>query len=219
MEIIDKEREKSRKEAVLEVELVKVIETLHESPKTDEIPQYVREYFINYCCKNKLLVDEALEFMNSTIKRNMKKTREEIIPESKRGKRHLIASTLIPTMIKSGAIWDENKTMEMSETFCEVTGIDREMVLPMVALEVKQKKRNVIESDLYNFIKKNVLTIENAKTRKAASEEAINAFAEILHLEPKYIKGVLRDTKKKEETKRKRIEEFVASQAKKGEGR
>ena len=218
MENIDKEREQSQRKAVLEVELVKVIETIHEYPNTSKIPQFVREYFVNYCCKNNLSVDEALEFMNSTIKKDMRKTREEIIPESKRGKDFLIRMTLIPNLIKSGAVWREEEVTQMTDTFCEVTGISKEQVAPIVATEVKQKKRSVIENDLYDFIGKNVLPIENPKTRKAASEEAINSFAEVLNLAPKYIKGVLRDKKKKDEAEKKRIEEYRASIAKSENG-
>ncbi len=216
MEVIDEER--IHREAFLEIELVKKIETIHEYPKVDKIPQFVREFVVNFCCDNKLSVDDALEFANSTIKKSMVMKRNDIIPDSKRGKDFLIRMTLIHRLLEKNSgvamIFDEAKTNEMEENFCAVTGIDKEMVHQIVTKEAKQAKRRMIERDIYGFIEKNVLPIENPTTRKAASEKVINESAEILKLEPKYIKSVLREQKKKIEAERKRIEEFRANQAK-----
>ena len=98
MEVIDEER--IHREAFLEIELVKKIETIHEYPKVDKIPQFVREFVVKFCCDNKLSVDDALEFANSRIKKSMVMKRNDIIPDSKRGKDFLIRMTLIHRLLE-----------------------------------------------------------------------------------------------------------------------
>ncbi|MBQ7410071.1 MAG: hypothetical protein IJW20_01650 [Clostridia bacterium] len=200
--------------AEIEWVLVKAIELFHESPDPSTIKNNVQEYFIRYCCERKYPIKETLEKVNSLLKKGINIKMQDIIPESKRGQESLIRGNLAAILIKSGAIWDEDKTNEMMSTFCEVTGVSKEMTEPIVATIVKQKKREIIEKDLYSFLGKRVAVIEDAKDRKAMGEEIIGAYAEHLKLDPKYIKGVLRDKKKKDEAERKRIEEYIASQAK-----
>lgn len=212
MESIDKEREKNRKSALLELDLVKVLEAIHESPETFRIPYRKREFFIDYCCKNKCPIDETLEFVNSRIKENMRMKKEEVIPESKKGKDFLIKMTLVSNLIKSGAIWDEQRKVDMIETYSEITGIERSIIDPIIATEIKKQRRRVIERDLYDFMREHVNKFEDAKSRKEVGEEIIRVFAEQLNVEPKYIKSVLKNKKKKDEAERKRIEEYRASQ-------
>ncbi len=203
-------------EQIAEIEwvLVKAIELFHESPNPSTIKGNVQEYFIRYCCERKYPVKETLEKTNSLLKKGINIKMQDIIPDSKRGRESLIRGDLAAMLIKSNAIWDEKKTEEMMSNFCEVTGIPKEMTAPIVTTIVKQKKREVIEKDLYGFLGKHVATIQDLTTRKLAGEEAINAFAEELKLEPKYIKGVLRDKKKKDDAERKRIAEYMANKAK-----
>lgn len=198
--------------AEMEWVLVKAIELFHESSDPYTIKGNVQEYFLRYCCERKYPVKETLEKVNPLLKKGINIKLQDIVPESKRGQESLIRGDLAAILIKSGAIWDEDKTNEMMSTFCEITGVSKEMTEPIVATIVKQKKRDVIEKDLYNFLGKRVAVIENAKDRKAMGEEIIGAYAEQLKLDPKYIKGVLRDKKKKDEAERKRIEEYRASQ-------
>lgn len=200
--------------AEIEWVLVKAIELFHESPDPSTIKNNVQEYFLRYCYERKYPVKETLEKVNSLLKRGINIKMQDIVPESKRGQESLIRGDLAAMLIKSGAIWDDAKTNEMMSTFCEVTGVSKEMTAPIVATIVKQKKRDVIEKDLYNFLGKRVAVIEDAKDRKAMGEEIIGAYAEQLKLDTKYIKGVLRDKKKKDEAERKRIEEYRANQAK-----
>lgn len=200
--------------AEIEWVLVKAIELFHESPNPSTIKNNVQEYFLRYCCERKYPIKETLEKVNSLLKRGINIKMQDIVPESKRGQESLIRGDLAAMLIKSGAIWDDAKTNEMMSTFCEVTGVSKEMTALIVATIVKQKKRDVIENDLYNFLGKRVAVIEDAKDRKAMGEEIIGAYAEQLKLDPKYIKGVLRDKKKKDEAERKRIEEYRANQAK-----
>lgn len=202
---------------ILEMELllVKAITTFHESPDPSKTKNYVQEYILRYCCERKFPVKDTIDKLNTLLRSGIKVNIQDVVPESKRGQEHIIRGDLAAMLIKSGAIWDETKTNEMMSTFCEVTGVSKDMAAPIIATVVKQKKRAVIENELYDFLGKHVSKMEDSKTRKAASEEVINAFSEQLKVEPKYIRGVLKDKKKKDEAERKRIEEYRANKAKK----
>lgn len=201
--------------AEIEWVLVKAIELFHEAPDLSTTKNNVQEYVLRFCCERKYPLKETLEKVNPLLRNGINIKMQDIVPESKRGQESLIRRNLASILIKSGDIWDENKTNETMETFCEVTGVSKEMTKPIVSTLVKQKKRDVIEKDLYSFLEKRVAGIEDAKHRKAMGEEIIGAYAEQLKLDSKYIKGVLRDKKKKDEAERKRIEEYRASKMKK----
>ena len=95
-----------------------------------------------------------------------------------------------------------------------MTSISRELADPIVATFIKWKKRTVIERELHDFLNSKIAQISDDKDRKAAGEEAINAYAEVLKVTPQYVKGVLKNKRKKDEAERKRIEEYRASMKK-----
>ena len=200
--------------ADIEWTLVKAIELFHESPRTHEIKGYVQDYLVKYCYDRKLPIKDTVDKFNEKTKKNIKIGMTDIIPESKRGQAHLINITLLSMLNKDGTYLDEEKTEETIEGFCNLTGVSRELADPIVNTFVKWKKRNIIEKELYNFIGNRIAQEPDETMRKAMEEEAINGYAEVLKVTPQYVKGVLKNKKKKDEAERKRIEEYRASQKK-----
>ena len=185
--------------AEIEWVLVKSIEAFYEIGRPHEIKGNVQDFFIKFCFDKQYPLKETLELIKPLLKNGIQLEMKDIVPDSKRGQEHFVRGTMFAMLSKSGAIWNENKTNEMMARLCELTGISKEFASPIVNLLIKQRKREVIEKDLYSFIGTHVAPIEDVKTRRLMAEEVINAFAEELNVEPKYIKGVLKAKKKKDE--------------------
>ncbi len=198
----------------IEWTLSKSIELFHESPKIHEIKGYVQDYFVRYCYERQLPLKETLEKVNGLFKKDIHLEMSDIVPDSKRGQAHLLNMTLIPMLNKDGIYLDEEKTENTVDGFCNLTSISRELADPIVATFIKWKKRTVIERELHDFLNSKIAQISDDKDRKAAGEEAINAYAEVLKVTPQYVKGVLKNKRKKDEAERKRIEEYRASKKK-----
>lgn len=195
----------------IEWDLVRAIELFHESPRTREIKGYVQDYLVRYCYERKLPIKDTVEMFNEKTKKDIRIEMTDIIPESKRGQAHLINMTLIPMLNKDGKYLEEEKTEETVEGFCDLTGVSRELVDPIVNTFVKWKKRNIIEKELYDFLGKRIAQEPDETMRKGMEEEAITAYADVLKVTPQYVKGVLKNKKKKDEEERKRIAEYRAS--------
>ncbi len=194
--------------------LVKAIELFHESPRPHEIKGYVQDYLVRYCYDRQLPLKETIEMTNKLFKKNIHIEMSDIVPESKRGKAHLVNMTLLGMINKDGNYLDEEKTDGIVAKFCELTSVPRDLADPIVSTFIKYKKRNIIERELYTFLNDKVAKMSDEKDRKAIQEEAITGYAEILKVEPNYIKGVLKNKKKKDEAERKRIEEYRATMKK-----
>ncbi len=194
--------------------LVKSIELFHESPRTYEIKGYVQDYFVRYCYERDLPLKETIERANGLFRKNIHVEMSDIVPESKRGQAHLVNMTLITMLNKDGNYLDEEKIEKTVDKFCNLTGVSRDLTDPIVNTFVKWKKRTVIERELYDFLGGRIAQIPDEKDRKAASEETITAYAEVLKVTPQYIKGVLKNKKKKDEAEIRRVEEYRASKGK-----
>ena len=112
------------------------------------------------------------------------------------------------------ALGDSEKVDEVISSFCDLTGVNKETAKPIINTLLKQRRRDIIENDLYGFMEKHLARIPDAKEKKEQQEMVIQAFSEELGVEPQYIKSVLRNKKKKDEAERKRIEEYRANQEK-----
>lgn len=198
----------------LELVLVKSIEAFHESPKTHEIKGWVQEFFIKYCLEKKLPLKETIAEANKIFRKGIHVEMSDIVPESKRGQAHLVNMALLTMLNKNGMYLDEGKTEETVKGFCDLTGVSRELTDPIVNTFVKWKKRTVIERELHDFLGGRIAQEPDEKKRKAMEEEAIKGYADVLKVTPQYVKGVLKNKKKKDEAERKRIEEYRASQKK-----
>lgn len=199
-------------EDIVDIEwvLTRSLILIHESPNPYTIKGNVQEYVIQYCLDRGYPLRETIEKANEVSKGMLNIQMKDIVPESKRGQEHLVRGTLFSMLNKSGAIWDEGKTDEMVTSVCELTGISKDMVTPIISTMVKQRKRDVIEKEAYSFLRDTLARFDTPDDRKAVGEEIIQAFAEQLHVEPKYIKGVLKAKKKKDEAEAKRVAEYMA---------
>lgn len=195
----------------IEWDLVRAIELFHESPRTREIKGYVQDYLVKYCYERKLPIKDTVEMFNEKTKKDIRIEMTDVIPESKRGQAHLVNITLLSMLNKDGKYLDEEKVDETVDGFCNLTGISRDLVNPIVNTFIKLKKRTVIERELHDFINGRIAQITDDTERKAAGEEAIKAYAEVLKVTPQYVKGVLKNKRKKDEAERKRIAEYIAS--------
>ena len=195
----------------IEWTLVRAVELFHESSYTHEIKNYVQDYFVKYCYDRKLPIKDTIDMFNEKTKKNIKIGMSDIIPESKRGQAHLINMTLLSMLNQDGLYLDEEKTEETIEGFCNLTGVSRELVDPIVNTFVKWKKRNIIEKELYDFFEERIAQEPDETMRKGMEEEAITVYAEALKLTPQYVKGVLKNKKKKEEAERKKVAEGQTS--------
>lgn len=211
-----KKFEFSRRQKVeMELDLIKVVETLYELPRHYEIKRRVQEYFIQFCYDRNYPIKDAFEYVRPIIKERIPLELKDIVPESKNGQTFFVRGNLFGMLYKTGAIWDEKKTDEMITRFCNITGVLKDFAVPLVNLSTKQRKRQIIETELYDFLKAHVAPLENKQDRKVKGEFIISEFAEALKLDTKYVKGVLRDKKQKEKAERKRIAEYE-EQIKKG---
>lgn len=198
----------------IECVLVKAIETFHESNITYSIKHNVQDYFIEYCYQRGYPLEYTLEVANKILKPSARIKMDDIVPKSKRGQENLISGTLSAMLVKSGAIWSEEKTDEMMTEFCKLTSVSKDMATPIITTLVKRKKREVIERDLYDFLSEKVAVLDDETDRKLIEKEVIGSFAEKLHLDPKYIYRVLRNKKKVDEERKQRMEAFKASKTK-----
>lgn len=201
---------------IVEMELVlsKSIGLFYESSNIYEIKYNVQDYFIKYCYERNLPLRETLEELNKLLPAHMRPNMKDIVPSSKRGQDYLIRTTLFTMINQKRALGDSDKVDEVISSFCDLTGVNKETAKPIINTLLKQRRRDIIENDLYGFMEKHLAIIPDAKEKKEQQEMVIQAFSEELGVEPKYIKGVLRDKKKKDEAERKRIEEYRVNQAK-----
>lgn len=204
-----KKFEFSHKQMVeMELDLVKVVDTLYESTRHYEIKRKVQDYFIQFCYNRNYPIKDTFEFVRPIIRKELPLELNDIVPESKKGQAYFVRGNLFGMLCKSGAIWDEKKTDEMITRFCNITGVSKDFAIPLVNISIKQKKRQIIETELYDFLKKYVVPLEDRQDRKEKGDYVINEFAQALKLDPKYIRGVLKDKKKKDAAERKRILEY-----------
>lgn len=197
-----------KQKAEMEMRLVKPVETFYESSRQYEIKRMVQEYFIKFCYDRNYPVKDAFEFVRPIIKKGISLELSDIVPESKKGQEFLVRGNLFGMLCKSGAIWDEKKTDDMITKFCNITGVSKDFAVPLINISTKQKKRQVIETELYDFLKEHIAPLENKQDRKEKGEFVIGEFAQALKLDTKYIKGVLKDKKRKDIAERKRIAEY-----------
>ena len=204
-----KKFEFSRRQKVeMELDLIKVVEALYELPRHYKIKRRVQEYFIQFCYDRNYPIKDTFEYVRPIMKKEIPLELKDIVPESKKGQAFFVRGNLFGMLYKIGAIWDEKKTDEMITRFCNITGVSKDFAIPLVNLSTKQRKRQMIETELYDFLKEHVAPLENKQDRKEKGEFIISEFAEALKLDIKYVKGVLNDKRKKDKAERKRIAEY-----------
>lgn len=197
-----------RQKVEIELDLVKVVETLYESTRPYEIKRRVQDYFIQFCYDRNYPVKDTFEYVRPILRKGIPLELKDIVPESKNGQAFFVRGNLFGMLYKSGAIWDKKKTDDMITKFCNITDVSKDFAVPLINISTKQRKRQIIETDLYDFLMEYVAPLEDRQDRKEKGEFVISEFANALKLDTKYIKGVLRDKKKKDMTKRKRIAEY-----------
>ena len=200
----NKNHEFSHEEIVeMELVLIKAIEAFHESPRREEIKGYVQDYFVRYCCERKFPLQDTLDFVNPRFRRGIHLKMSDIVPESKRGQAHLVNISLLRLLNENKEVFDDKKRSEVLTNFCGLTGISKDIATPIVEGYIKLKRKNVIEKDLYPFLETTVSKIEKAKDRKEIEDDVFGFYSEQLHVDSDYIKGVLRNKKKRDSAEKK----------------
>lgn len=187
-------------EQILEIELdlSKAVQLFTESPNPNEIKGNIQKYVIDFCLKRKYPLQETLDELNKKLPRNIHQRMEDIVPNSKRGKEQLVQTVLLSEFAKKYPTSDENKTQETVESFCNLTGISESIVMPIVDRFLKQRRKDIIEKDLYDFlnsIDEKDLSDEDKATQK---NYVIGEFSEALGIDPKYTKRIIGAKKKRE---------------------
>jgi hypothetical protein len=194
----------SKQMAVIEWVLVREIDALQENPRRHQIKRMIQNNFIQFCFEKNYSVSDVFEVVSPLIRKDVKIELKDIVPESEKGQNFLVRGTFAGILNRSGAIWDERKTEEAIDRFCNITGISKDFVVPRINTFVKQRKREILETELVETLQKLVVPIEDKSERLKKGNLVISEFARVLNLEPKYVKGVLRQKKKKDETEKKK---------------
>lgn len=191
--------------------LIKSIETFYETPYPNEIKGNVQDFLVRYCYERGFPLKETIDYINPKFKKDIKVKIEDVLPESKRGQAHLVNISLLKLLNDKEIVFDDKKREEVTSKFCDLTGVPSDLATPIVNTFVKIKRRNVIEREIYPFFEETTSKIPNDKDRKAIEDEVIDVYAKELKTNSQYIRGVLKNKKKKDEAERKRIEEFRAT--------
>lgn len=191
--------------------LIRSIETFYETPYPNEIKGNVQDFFVRYCYERDFPLKETMDYANLNFKHGIQIKMEDIVPESKRGQAHLVNISLLRILNDEKIVFDEEKRKEATSKFCELTGVSLDLANPIVDSFVKIKRRHVIEKEIYSFFEIHTSKISDDKKRRLIEEEVITGYAKELKTNSQYIRGVLKNKKKKDAAERKRIEEFRAS--------
>ena len=194
----------SKEMAVIEWILIRTIDALQENPNRHEIKGMIQDYFVDFCYEKNYSVKEVFDVVYPLIKKDVKIEFKDIIPESKKGQERLVSGTFAGIIRRNGAIWDEEETENAIDRFCGITGISKEFVVPRINNFIKHIKREFIETEVVEFLQTHIAPIEDKNEKKEKGEFVINEFSQVLDIDPKYIKEVLREKKKKEDELKKK---------------
>lgn len=192
--------------------LVKAIELFYESLRPCDIKDYVQDYIVKFCYERELPIKETVKKVNELTKSNINIKMADVLPESKRGQAHLVNRTLLSMLNSSDTILDELKTAAVVNKFDDITGISSKLTIPIVNTFRKLKKRNIIEKELYTILNTSIKEMNVPKEKRKFVEMLVNAYSEKLKVDPKYIKSVLKNKKKKDDAERKRLIEYNQKQ-------
>lgn len=187
----------------IEVNLFPAIRLFHESNKKSTIRPNVQGYFIEYCLDRNLPLQETLIELNKLLHPHQRPKMEDIVPSSKKGQEHLIASVLFPLIIKKHAFLDSEKTSEIISSFCNLTGVTQETANPIINTLSKKKIKEIIETDLYDMCRRIDLKLIDDNQKLEQKRYLIEESSKMLNVEEKYIQRLINSKKKKEDLENK----------------